>query len=58
MLLDYARKSELHKAICDLRTIAERALTLPGAVSGASRRQDNRSTRGESADGELPCQLA
>ena len=28
MLLDYARKSESHKAICDLRTIAERALTL------------------------------
>ena len=28
MLLDYARKSESHKAICDLRTIAERAITL------------------------------
>jgi signal transduction histidine kinase len=28
MLLDYARKSESHKAVCDLRTIAERALTL------------------------------
>ncbi len=28
MLLDYARKSESHKAICDLRTIAERALAL------------------------------
>ena len=28
MLLDYARKSESHKAICDLRTIAERAMTL------------------------------
>ena len=28
MLLDYGRKSESHKAICDLRTIAERALTL------------------------------
>ncbi len=28
MLLDYARKSESHKAICDLRAIAERALTL------------------------------
>jgi two-component system, NtrC family, sensor kinase len=28
MLLDYARKSESHKATCDLRTIAERALTL------------------------------
>ena len=28
MLLDYARKSESHMAICDLRTIAERALTL------------------------------
>ena len=28
MLLDYARKSESHKVICDLRTIAERALTL------------------------------
>ena len=28
MLLDYARKSESHKASCDLRTIAERALTL------------------------------
>ena len=28
MLLDYARKSESHKSICDLRTVAERALTL------------------------------
>ena len=28
MLLDYSRKSESHKAVCDLRTIAERALTL------------------------------
>ncbi len=28
MLLDYARKSESHKTICDLRTIAERALAL------------------------------
>jgi len=28
MLLDYARKSESHKAICDLRAIAERALAL------------------------------
>ena len=28
MLLDYARKSESHKAVCDLRTIAERAMTL------------------------------
>ncbi len=28
MLLDYARKSESHKAICDLRTVAERSLTL------------------------------
>jgi signal transduction histidine kinase len=28
MLLDYARKSESHKAICDLRTIADRALAL------------------------------
>src|SRR5260370_9976611 len=28
MLLDYARKSESHKAVCDLRTIAERAITL------------------------------
>ena len=28
MLLDYARKSESHKAICDLRTVAERAMTL------------------------------
>jgi two-component system, NtrC family, sensor kinase len=28
MLLDYSRKSESHKAICDLRTIAERALIL------------------------------
>src|SRR5260370_30902349 len=28
MLLDYAGKSESHKAVCDLRTIAERALTL------------------------------
>jgi signal transduction histidine kinase len=28
MLLDYSRKSESHKAICDLRTIAERAMTL------------------------------
>jgi two-component system, NtrC family, sensor kinase len=28
MLLDYARKSESHKAPCDLRTIADRALTL------------------------------
>jgi len=28
MLLDYARKSESHKALCDLRTIADRALTL------------------------------
>jgi signal transduction histidine kinase len=28
MLLDYARKSESHKAICDLRTIADRALNL------------------------------
>ncbi len=28
MLLDYARKSESRKAVCDLRTIAERALTL------------------------------
>jgi signal transduction histidine kinase len=34
MLLDYARKSESHKAICDLRTIADRALALlePEAV--------------------------
>jgi signal transduction histidine kinase len=28
MLLDYARKSESHKSICDLRTVAERALAL------------------------------
>ena len=28
MLLDYARKSESHKAICDLRAIADRALAL------------------------------
>ncbi len=28
MLLDYARKSESHKSICDLRTVAERAITL------------------------------
>ena len=28
MLLDYGRKSESHKAICDLRTIADRALAL------------------------------
>jgi two-component system NtrC family sensor kinase len=28
MLLDYARKSESHKAICDLRSIAERAVAL------------------------------
>ena len=28
MLLDYGRKSESHMAICDLRAIAERALTL------------------------------
>ena len=28
MLLDYGRRSESHKAICDLRAIAERALTL------------------------------
>jgi len=28
MLLDYARKSESHKAVCDLRTVAERALSL------------------------------
>jgi signal transduction histidine kinase len=28
MLLDYGRKSESHKAICDVRAIAERALTL------------------------------
>src|SRR5271156_2150498 len=28
MLLDYARKSESHKAVCDLRGIAERALAL------------------------------
>jgi two-component system NtrC family sensor kinase len=34
MLLDYARKSESHMAVCDLRTIAERALILlePEAV--------------------------
>src|SRR5208283_5075712 len=34
MLLDYARKSESHMAVCDLRTIVERALTLlePEAV--------------------------
>ena len=34
MLLDYARKSESHMAVSDLRTIAERALTLlePEAV--------------------------
>jgi len=28
MLLDYARKRQSYKAICDLRTIADRALTL------------------------------
>jgi signal transduction histidine kinase len=28
MLLDYGRKSESHKAVCDLRAIAERALAL------------------------------
>jgi len=28
MLLDYARKSESHKAVCDLRGVAERALAL------------------------------
>jgi len=38
MLLDYARKSESHKAVCDLRTIAERAMTLlePEAAAEAS----------------------
>ena len=53
MLLDYARKSESHKAICDLRIDRRARADAAGARGRASRCQNRRATRRSSTDGKL-----